>query len=132
MHICNHEKIQFFTCRCGHGIAPPTGIVNCIGTSQLSPLLKSTSAQVELIFFITVPEKQQNKIFKLFFFHPLLVIILKKNPIGCHTSLRSNMSMLYILHFHLAPVNCARAMETFVPKKNSTRLTILNKSLKRK
>lgn len=112
------QKYNYTTCRCGHGIAPPRGIVNFSGTTQVSPLLKSTSAQVELIFFTTVPKKQHNKICKIFSFYPLWKFFFYK-PIGYHASLRRNVSIPYILHFHLAMISCARAIQKFVPQKIS-------------
>lgn len=54
---CHRKYKPFLTCRYVHGMAPPTGTMNFRGTTQLSPWLKSTSAQVELIFCITVPKR---------------------------------------------------------------------------
>lgn len=124
------EKKIFFTCRYGHGIAPPTGIANFTGTIQVSPLLKSTSTQVELIFFITVPKKQHNKILKWFLFYPLWNFFSFLNPIGCHTSLKSNVSVTYILHFYLARASCARAIQKFAPKNPTVLVTVLNNAIK--
>lgn len=43
----------------GQGMAPPIGVMNEVGTTLVSPYLKSTSAWVGLTHFFTTPERNQ-------------------------------------------------------------------------
>lgn len=42
-------------------MAPPTGVMNEVGTTLVSPYLKPTSAWVEFKHFFTTPRRNQRK-----------------------------------------------------------------------